>query len=93
MGKGVLSDEHSQSVAAARNLALQSADVILLLGNLPSARFTLNLASSDALVVCLLTGARLNWILHFGQTPRYNKDVKFIHVRCPALMRTPRIFP
>lgn len=56
MGKGVLSDEHSQSVAAARNLALQSADVILLLG------------------------ARLNWILHFGQTPRYNKDVKFIHV-------------
>jgi len=32
MAKGVLPDDHAQSVAAARNLALQSADVILLLG-------------------------------------------------------------
>jgi len=25
-------------------------------------------------------GARLNWILHFGQPPRFRKDVKFIQV-------------
>jgi len=32
-------------------------------------------------------GARLNWILHFGQPPRYNKDVKFIKIDiCPEEM-------
>lgn len=60
MGKGVLSDEHPQCVAPARSKALQSADVILLLG------------------------ARLNWILHFGQPPRFSKDVKIIHVDISA---------
>eukprot|EP00924_Labyrinthula_sp_SR-Ha-C_P009382 augustus_masked-scaffold_2-processed-gene-22.47-mRNA-1 protein AED:0.07 eAED:0.07 QI:0/-1/0/1/-1/1/1/0/579 len=30
--------------------------------------------------VILLVGARLNWILHYGQAPRYRKDAKFIHV-------------
>lgn len=30
--------------------------------------------------VVLLVGARLNWILHFGQPPRYSENVKFIKV-------------
>ena len=30
--------------------------------------------------VILLVGARLNWILHYGQPPRFKRDVKFIHV-------------
>merc|ERR1719261_2031664 len=30
--------------------------------------------------VVLLVGARLNWILHFGQTPRYSADCRFIKV-------------
>lgn len=56
MGKGVMSDNCKRCVASARTLALQKADVILLLG------------------------ARLNWILHFGRSPRYAKDVKIIQV-------------
>ncbi|KAI8038860.1 hypothetical protein M5D96_008773 [Drosophila gunungcola] len=56
MGKGVVSDTAPQCVSSARTLALQKADVVLLLG------------------------ARLNWILHFGKAPRYDKDVKFIQV-------------
>ncbi|KJE98098.1 2-hydroxyphytanoyl-CoA lyase, variant 1 [Capsaspora owczarzaki ATCC 30864] len=60
MGKGVLDDQHEQCVAAARSKALQSADVIVLLG------------------------ARLNWMLHFGEEPRFRKDVKIIQVElCP----------
>ncbi|KAK2168480.1 hypothetical protein LSH36_16g00003 [Paralvinella palmiformis] len=30
--------------------------------------------------VILLLGARLNWILHFGQSPRFSRDVKFIQI-------------
>lgn len=30
--------------------------------------------------VALIVGARLNWLLHFGETPRWSKDVKFILV-------------
>jgi len=30
--------------------------------------------------VVLLLGARLNWILHFGLPPRWNPQVKIIHV-------------
>lgn len=30
--------------------------------------------------VILLLGARLNWILHFGQPPRFRPDTKFIQV-------------
>lgn len=30
--------------------------------------------------VIVLLGARLNWILHFGLPPRFNKDVKIIQV-------------
>lgn len=34
--------------------------------------------------VVLLLGARLNWILHFGRPPRFDKDVKVIQVDlCP----------
>lgn len=55
-GKGVISDLHPQSAAAARSTALKEADVILLFG------------------------ARLNWILHFGEQPRFRSDVKFIQI-------------
>ncbi|XP_008800924.2 2-hydroxyacyl-CoA lyase-like [Phoenix dactylifera] len=30
--------------------------------------------------VVLVVGARLNWLLHFGEPPRWSKDVKFILV-------------
>ncbi|XP_021888301.1 2-hydroxyacyl-CoA lyase [Carica papaya] len=30
--------------------------------------------------VALVVGARLNWLLHFGETPKWSKDVKFILV-------------
>ncbi|KMZ62459.1 Oxalyl-CoA decarboxylase [Zostera marina] len=30
--------------------------------------------------VALIVGARLNWLLHFGEQPRWSKDVKFILV-------------
>lgn len=56
MGKGVVPDTSRNCVAPARTLALQRADVVLLLG------------------------ARLNWILHFGRTPRYDPNVQFIQV-------------
>ncbi|KAL7639314.1 UNVERIFIED_CONTAM: hypothetical protein RMT77_009803 [Armadillidium vulgare] len=39
--------------------------------------------------VILLLGARLNWILHFGRPPRFNKNVKFIQVDlCPEEFHT-----
>jgi 2-hydroxyacyl-CoA lyase 1 len=56
MGKGVMPDDHPLSVAAARTLALQNADVVFLMG------------------------ARFNWIFHFGQAPRYAKDLKVIQL-------------
>lgn len=56
MGKGVIPDDHPNCVAPSRSLALQKADVVLLLG------------------------ARINWMLHFGQPPRFRPDVKFIQV-------------
>jgi 2-hydroxyacyl-CoA lyase len=56
MGKGVMPDDHPLSVAAARTLALQNADVVFLMG------------------------ARFNWIFHFGQPPRFAKDVKVIQL-------------
>ncbi|PIA33478.1 hypothetical protein AQUCO_04100127v1 [Aquilegia coerulea] len=30
--------------------------------------------------VALVVGARLNWLLHFGESPKWSKDVKFILV-------------
>ncbi|CAM8988801.1 unnamed protein product [Rhodiola kirilowii] len=30
--------------------------------------------------VALVVGARLNWLLHFGEPPKWSKDVKFILV-------------
>lgn len=60
MGKGVVPDTSKNCVGPARTLALQKADVVLLLG------------------------ARLNWILHFGRTPRFNANVKVIQVDITA---------
>jgi 2-hydroxyacyl-CoA lyase 1 len=36
-------------------------------------------ALKDADLVILL-GARLNWMLHFGKSPRFSKDVKIVQV-------------
>lgn len=44
--------------------------------NISAARST---ALKDADLIILL-GARLNWILHFGLPPRFNKDVKLIQL-------------
>lgn len=30
--------------------------------------------------VVVLVGCRLNWMLHYGRQPRYQRDVKFIHI-------------
>ncbi|RNA18625.1 2-hydroxyacyl- lyase 1-like [Brachionus plicatilis] len=56
MGKGVVDDDHSLCVSAARSTALKEADLIVLLG------------------------ARLNWMLHFGQSPRFAQNVKIVQV-------------
>ena len=56
MGKGVMPDDSSLSVGAARSTALRDADVVFLMG------------------------ARLNWIMHFGLPPRFNKDVRVIQL-------------
>ncbi len=42
---------------------------------------SLALQQADAI---LLLGARLNWILHFGQAPRFNPDVKMLQVDISA---------
>ncbi|KAG0175565.1 hypothetical protein DFQ28_008856 [Apophysomyces sp. BC1034] len=34
--------------------------------------------------VVLMLGARLNWILHYGSSPRWSPNVKFIHVDVQA---------
>ena len=39
------------------------------------------LANAD---VVLLLGARLNWILHYGEPPKYNPNVKFIQIDISA---------
>ncbi len=44
--------------------------------NISAARST---ALKEADLIILL-GARLNWILHFGLPPRFNKDVKIIQI-------------
>jgi 2-hydroxyacyl-CoA lyase 1 len=38
---------------------------------------TFVLKNADVVFLC---GARLNWILHFGTSPRFRKDVKFIQL-------------
>jgi 2-hydroxyacyl-CoA lyase 1 len=38
-----------------------------------------NRALKDADLIVLF-GARLNWMLHFGQPPRFTKDVKIVQV-------------
>ncbi|KAH3675630.1 hypothetical protein WICMUC_002547 [Wickerhamomyces mucosus] len=45
----------------------------------------LNVSSARSLAlkyadVVLLLGARLNWILHFGEVPRFKENVKFVQV-------------
>ena len=60
MAKGLLPDDHPQSAATARSLALKRADVVMLVG------------------------ARLNWLLGFGDAPQWNPDAKFIQVDIAA---------
>lgn len=42
-----------------------------------------SLALKEADVVVLL-GARLNWMLHFGRSPRFDSNVKIIQVPAPT---------
>lgn len=56
MAKGLVPDDHPQSAAAARSLALKSADVVMLVG------------------------ARLNWLLAHGRSPRWSDDTQFIQL-------------
>src|SRR5258705_3260932 len=60
MAKGLLPDDHPQSAATARSLALKKADVVMLVG------------------------ARLNWLLGFGDSPQWNPNAKFIQVDIAA---------
>ena len=60
MAKGLLPDNHPQSAATARSLALKRADVVMLVG------------------------ARLNWLLGFGDAPQWNPNAKFIQVDIAA---------
>jgi len=60
MGKGVIPDDHPQSIAAARSFALQNADLVFLMG------------------------ARLNWMMHFGQPPRFNENVRVVQMDISA---------
>lgn len=46
-------------------------------------KYCVSTARTQALLkadVVLVLGARLNWMLHFGQPPRYAPDVKIIQV-------------
>lgn len=60
MGKGVIPDDHPQSIAAARSFALQNTDLVVLMG------------------------ARMNWMMHFGQPPRWNEKVRVIQMDISA---------
>ena len=56
MARGVIPDDHPQSIAAARSFVLKNADLVFL------------------------AGARLNWMLHFGQPPRWRPDLRVIQL-------------
>ncbi|GME79255.1 unnamed protein product [[Candida] boidinii] len=48
-----------------------------------SSEFNVSSARSDALRhadVIILAGARLNWMLHHGDFPKFKKNVKFIQI-------------
>jgi len=45
-----------------------------------SAGFTCSFRALGGADVIFLIGARLNWILHFGQPPRFNPGVKIVQV-------------
>ncbi|PWA55629.1 thiamine pyrophosphate dependent pyruvate decarboxylase family protein [Artemisia annua] len=42
-----------------------------------TAAWSLTIGKCD---VCVVIGARLNWLLHFGEPPKWSKDVKFVSV-------------
>src|SRR5690242_15483225 len=56
MGTGIVADSHPQNVSSARSRAMETADVVVILG------------------------ARLNWIMHYGEAPKWNVRAKFIQV-------------
>ena len=56
MARGVLPDDHPQSIAAARSFVLKNTDL------------------------AFLAAARLNWMLHFGQPPRWREDVRVVQL-------------
>lgn len=50
----------------------------------PSNTATSRSAALKGADVVLVLGARLNWILHYGEVPKYNEDVKIIQVDIAA---------
>ncbi len=56
MARGILPDDHPQSIAAARSFVLKNTDLVFL------------------------AAARLNWMLHFGQPPRWRDDVRVVQL-------------
>ena len=85
VGKGVAyADAHEEMKVFIEDTKLPFLPTPMAKGTLPdnhpqfvgSAR---SLALKDADVI-VLACARLNWILHFGQPPRFRKDVKIIQI-------------
>ena len=89
VGKGAA---YSQAEAAIRKLIDQSKIPFLptpmgkgvLPDSHPSNTATARSAALKGADVVLILGARLNWILHFGEDPKWNPDVKIIQVDISA---------
>lgn len=89
VGKGAA---YSQAEAAIRKLIDQTRIPFLptpmgkgvLADSHPSNTATARSAALKGADVVLILGARLNWILHFGEDPKWNPDVKIIQVDISA---------
>jgi len=89
VGKGAA---YSQAEAAIRKLIDQSKIPFLptpmgkgvLPDSHPSNTATARSAALKGADVVLVLGARLNWILHFGEDPKWNPDVKIIQIDISA---------
>lgn len=76
MAKGTLPDDHAQFVGSARSLALKDADVVVL----ACARLNWVRLENYLLSLLILDLRTPIQILHFGQPPRFRKDVKIIQI-------------
>lgn len=85
VGKGAAyADAYPQLRRLVKNHNLPFLPTPMAKGVIPDSN-ALNVSSarSQALInadVVVIFGARINWILHFGEPPRFRKDVKFVQV-------------